>query len=101
MPGLLVNIDVPDPRRGLDFDTAALGLRIGRRFADGGVVELLGADAAIARATRAGAVREGATAEAPSGRLAPFADPFGHGSCLVEFNRQGYDAVAKLTPRRS
>lgn len=142
MPGLLVNIDVPDLQQGLDFYTSALDLRIGRRFAGGGVVELMGTDApiyllekasgtpigptgadtrryrrhwspvhldlvvddldaAIARATRAGAIQEGTTSEAPYGRLALFADPFGHGFCLVEFNRQGYDAVAEVTPRRS
>ncbi|RZL99585.1 MAG: VOC family protein [Variovorax sp.] len=142
MPGLLVNIDVPDLQQGLDFYTSALDLRIGRRFAGGGVVELLGTDApiyllekasgtsigptgtdtrrydrhwspvhldfavddldaAIARATRAGAIQEGTTSEAPYGRLALFADPFGHGFCLVEFNRRGYDAIAEVTPRRS
>jgi len=142
MPGLLVNIDVPDLQQGLDFYTDALGLRVGRRFAGGGVVELRGADvpiyllekasgtpigpagddtrryrrhwspvhldfvvddldAAIARATRAGAVQEGATSNEPFGRLALFADPFGHGFCLVEFNPLGYDAIAEVTPRRS
>ena len=51
-------------------------------------------DAAIARAVAAGAVREGETCEAPYGRLAMFADPFGHGFCLIEFNAEGYDAIA-------
>ena len=51
-------------------------------------------DAAIARATSAGAVQEGETCEAPYGRLAMFADPFGHGFCLIEFNAEGYDAIA-------
>jgi hypothetical protein len=23
------------------------------------------------------------------------ADPFGHGSCLIEFNEAGYDAIAE------
>jgi predicted enzyme related to lactoylglutathione lyase len=50
-------------------------------------------DAAIARATAAGAVQEGETCEAPYGRLAMFADPFGHGFCLIEFNEAGYDAL--------
>jgi predicted enzyme related to lactoylglutathione lyase len=40
-------------------------------------------DAAIARAVAAGAVREGGTCKAPYGRLAMFADPFGHGFCLI------------------
>ena len=134
MPGLLVNIDVPDIERGVAFYTAALELRIGRRLGRG-FVELLGGeapiyllekaagtsigpaggdrrryerhwspvhldivvgdlDAAIARAVAAGAVREGETCDAPYGRLAMFADPFGHGFCLIEFNDRGYDAIA-------
>lgn len=133
MPGLLINIDVPDLDRAAAFYVAALGLRIGRRLA-GGVVELLGADAsiyllekaagtpigpagggrrgydrhwcpihldlvvgeldpAIARAVAAGAVREGDTIDAAYGRLAMFADPFGHGFCLIEFGEAGYDAI--------
>lgn len=48
---------------------------------------------AIARAVAAGAVQEGETCDAPYGRLAMFADPFGHGFCLIEFNAEGYDAV--------
>ena len=51
-------------------------------------------DPAIARAVAAGAVQEGETCEAPYGKLAMFADPFGHGFCLIEFNAEGYDAVA-------
>jgi hypothetical protein len=39
-------------------------------------------------------VREGETCDAPYGRLAMFADPFGHGFCLIEFNEAGYDAIA-------
>jgi lactoylglutathione lyase len=132
MPGLLLNVDVPDIEAGIAFYTAALGLRLGRRF-DDGFVELIGADApiyllqkdagtaigpaggdtrryerhwtpihpdfvvddmatAISRATAAGAVQEGETREARYGRLAMFADPFGHGFCLIEFNAKGYDA---------
>ena len=51
-------------------------------------------DSAIARATAAGAVQEGETCDAPYGRLAMFADPFGHGFCLIEFSEAGYDAIA-------
>ena len=50
-------------------------------------------DAAIARVTAAGAVREGETCEAPYGRLAMFGDPFGHGFCLIEFKEEGYDSI--------
>ena len=51
-------------------------------------------DSAIARAVAAGARREGATCDAAYGKLAMFADPFGHGFCLIEFNAEGYDAIA-------
>lgn len=134
MPGLLLNIDVPDIAAAEHFYTRALGLTVGRRFgAD--FVELLGADApiyllrkaagtvigpaggdmrrygrhwspihpdyvvadidaAIARAVAAGAVQEGETRDASYGRLAMFADPFGHGFCLIQFNEVGYDAIS-------
>src|SRR5689334_18805280 len=46
MPQLLVNLDVPDVERAIDFYTRGLGLRVGRRF-DAGFVELLGGDAPI------------------------------------------------------
>ena len=51
-------------------------------------------DAAIERAIAAGAVPEGAIGRHDWGRLAGFADPFGHGFCLVQFSDAGYDAVA-------
>lgn len=49
--------------------------------------------AATARALEAGAVQEVQTCEAPYGKIAMFADPFGHGFCLIEFNAAGYDAL--------
>jgi len=134
MPGLLINIDVPELATGEAFYTAALGLTVGRRF-DEDIVELLGStvpiylivkpagsaigpvsgatrdyarhwtplhpdftvddlDAATARALAAGATQEGDTLDLPYGRQAMFADPFGHGFCLIEFNDAGYDALA-------
>ena len=134
MPGLLLNIDVPDMAAAEAFYEAALGLAVSRRF-DDDFVELKGAtipvyllrkdagsaigpaggdtrcyerhwtpihpdfvvddlNEAAARATAAGAVQEGETCEAEYGRLAMFADPFGHGFCLIEFNEEGYDAIA-------
>jgi len=134
VPGLLINIDVPDLAAGEAFYTAALDLHAGRRL-DEDCVELLGAgapiylllkeagtvigpaggdvrryerhwspihpdfvvedmDAAVSRALAAGAVQEGETSNAPYGRIAMFADPFGHGFCLIEFNAEGYDAIA-------
>jgi predicted enzyme related to lactoylglutathione lyase len=52
-------------------------------------------DAAITRALAAGAVQEGETRDAPYGRLAMFADPYGHGFCLIAFNDTGYDAIVE------
>jgi predicted enzyme related to lactoylglutathione lyase len=46
VPGLLLNIDVPDMARGIAFYTAAFGLRVGRRF-DADFVELLGLEAPL------------------------------------------------------
>lgn len=46
MPGLLINIDVPDIAAGERFYTAALGLMVGRRFGPD-FVELLGGDVPI------------------------------------------------------
>jgi predicted enzyme related to lactoylglutathione lyase len=46
MPGLLINIDVPDLAVGERFYTEALGLTVGRRF-DEDIVELVGSDAPI------------------------------------------------------
>lgn len=43
---LLVNLDVDDIERAVDFYTKGLGLAVGRRF-DNGFVELLGAQAPI------------------------------------------------------
>ena len=129
---ILINIDVDDLERATRFYTAALALRPGRRFGDGGV-ELLGAsspiyllakaagsegapgaprsfrwhwtpvhldfvvtdlDTAVERAVAAGAVVEAPAVTRAWGRIAMFADPFGHGFCLLEFSEQGYDAIA-------
>ena len=51
-------------------------------------------DTALARALAAGAVQEGDVDDAPYGRQAFLADPFGHGFCLIQFNERGYDALA-------
>ena len=50
-------------------------------------------DAAVERALRAGAVLEVAATDAPYGRIAMLADPFGHGFCLLAFSERGYDAL--------
>ncbi len=134
MPGLLINIDVPDIAAAERFYTRALGLTPARRLGDD-IVELDGCEApiyliakpagsaigpgggdfrrynrhwtpvhpdfsvtnlddAIALAIAAGAVQEGETLDLAYGRQAMFADPFGNGFCLIEFNEQGYDAIA-------
>ena len=50
-------------------------------------------NAAVVKAVAAGAVLEHGPDEAPYGRLAMLADPFGHGFCLIAFNAEGYDAL--------
>ena len=40
-------------------------------------------DAAVARALGAGAILEAPARDAPYGRIAMLADPFGHGFCLI------------------
>jgi len=51
-------------------------------------------EAAVARAEAAGARRETDIAAHPWGRIALFADPFGHGFCLLSFTGRGYDEIA-------
>ena len=53
-------------------------------------------DAALRRATAAGATVEGGTGSYPWGRIARFADPFGHGFCLLEFRGRGYGELPTL-----
>jgi predicted enzyme related to lactoylglutathione lyase len=52
-------------------------------------------EAAIARALAAGARLEEPVSNHAWGRLAPMADPFGHGFCFVQFLGRGYDAIAQ------
>jgi predicted enzyme related to lactoylglutathione lyase len=134
MAQLMVNVDVDDLEKGIRFYTSALGLRVGRRFGEGGV-ELVGAEspvyllvtargtapfggaaqarhyarhwtpvhmdfavedvaAAVERAVAAGAKVELPIAQYPYGKLAVLADPFGHGFCLLQFEKRGYDEIA-------
>jgi catechol 2,3-dioxygenase-like lactoylglutathione lyase family enzyme len=53
-------------------------------------------NAAVHRATAAGALLEGEVRTANWGRIAVLADPFGHGFCLIEFLGRGYDEIADL-----
>lgn len=50
-------------------------------------------DAAVERAVAAGATLEAPARDAPYGRIAMLADPFGHGCCLLQFSARGYDAL--------
>jgi predicted enzyme related to lactoylglutathione lyase len=50
-------------------------------------------DAAVARAVAAGARLESPAKDAPYGRIAMLADPFGNGFCLLQFSAKGYDAL--------
>jgi catechol 2,3-dioxygenase-like lactoylglutathione lyase family enzyme len=60
---LLVNLDVDDMERAVEFYTKGLGLEVGRRF-DNGFVELLGAQAAIYLLLKAANSKPFATARA-------------------------------------
>ncbi len=46
------------------------------------------------RAVDAGAKAEAEIKTVPYGKIVLMSDPFGHGFCLIEFNKQGYDAIA-------
>jgi len=50
-------------------------------------------DAAVARATQAGAKLDRPVEKRVWGRQANLADPFGNGLCLLEMNARGYDAL--------
>jgi catechol 2,3-dioxygenase-like lactoylglutathione lyase family enzyme len=52
-------------------------------------------DAAVKRAQDAGATLERPIQERAWGRMANFADPFGHGFCILQFSAKGYDAIAE------
>jgi predicted enzyme related to lactoylglutathione lyase len=52
-------------------------------------------DIAVERAVGAGAKLEAPPKDAAHEKIAMLADPFGHGFCLLQFNQQGYDALAR------
>lgn len=51
-------------------------------------------ETAMARVLNAGAAMERPLVRHVWGAIAGFADPFGHGFCLIELSARGYDAVA-------
>jgi predicted enzyme related to lactoylglutathione lyase len=54
-------------------------------------------DTAVKRAVDAGATIEGEIQTHSWGRMAPMADPFGHGICFIQFLGRGYDEIADVT----
>jgi predicted enzyme related to lactoylglutathione lyase len=52
-------------------------------------------DAAVQRAVTARARLEEPVSTHAWGRLAPMADPFGHGFCFIQFLGRGYDEIAQ------
>jgi predicted enzyme related to lactoylglutathione lyase len=56
-------------------------------------------DAALSRATRAGAVIERPVKVDVWGKIAVLSDPFGHGFCLIQFLNRGYEEIADQAAR--
>ncbi len=127
---LLVNIDVPDMQRAIDFYSSAFDLQLNRQL-DDDVAELTGASATIyllkkdegstcskystqtrryqrhwtpvhfdvvvddiwqatERVVSAGAMIESECSEWRQSKCITFSDPFGHGFCLIEFEKDTY-----------
>ena len=127
---IIVNIDVPDLQKAIDFYTQALSLTLSRTI-DHDVAELVGGSSVIyllqkdadstisknshatrnyarhwtpvhmdfvvddlesakARAIKAGAVCESECVAWMGSRCITFADPFGHGFCLIAFSQGTY-----------
>jgi predicted enzyme related to lactoylglutathione lyase len=56
-------------------------------------------EGAVDRARNAGARLESPVRSSDWGKIAMFADPFGHGVCLIEFVGKGYDEIATAPDR--
>lgn len=125
MTEILIDIDVSDLEAAERFYCTALPLAVGRRLGSH-MVELISPGARIylllnppgsppfagavqardyarhwtpvARSLAAGAVQERPVSSHVWGRMALMADPFGHGYCLLEFSRRGYDALQPGQP---
>jgi predicted enzyme related to lactoylglutathione lyase len=76
----------PGAERGRDYDRHWSPVHL-----DFVVEDIAGA---VARAVAAGAKLERAVVQEPYGLLAVLSDPFGHGFCFLEFQGEGYDAIA-------
>lgn len=131
---ILIDIDVPDLRQGIDFYCAAFDLRLNRLLNED-VAELVGGSSVIyllekaaqtpcagtstdrrryarhwtplhldfvvkdleqatARVIAAGATRESDCIHWRGSRCVSFADPFGHGFCLIAFEGDSYSDEA-------
>lgn len=55
-------------------------------------------EATTTRAVEAGAVQEAPIQQTAWGKIAPMADPFGNGFCIIQFVGQGYDAICDRCP---
>lgn len=55
-------------------------------------------EATTNRAVAAGAVQELPIQQTAWGKIAPMADPFGNGFCIIQFVGQGYDAICDRCP---
>lgn len=127
---LLINIDVPDLQRAIDFYSSAFDMQLNRQL-DDDVAELTGASATIyllkkdegstcskystetrryqrhwtpvhfdivvddiwqatERVISAGAMIESECSEWLQSKCITFSDPFGHGFCLIEFEKDTY-----------
>ena len=127
---MLVDIDVPDLQKGIDFYCSAFDLHLSR-ILDDDVAELVGGSStiyllqkeersrsarsipdrrrysrhwtpvhvdfvvedlerAVRRALDAGAVRETESISWRRSKCVTFADPFGNGFCLIEFENETY-----------
>jgi predicted enzyme related to lactoylglutathione lyase len=62
---MIVNIDVDDLEKAIEFYTTALGLRLGRRFFEGSVAEMLGATSRIHLLAKSGGSNAVPDAAAP------------------------------------
>lgn len=55
-------------------------------------------EATTTLAIEAGAVQESPIQQTAWGKIAPMADPFGNGFCIIQFEGQGYDAICDRCP---
>jgi len=103
MVQLLVNVDVDDIERAIEFYRTAFGLHLGRRLFDGSVAEMLGASSVIyLLAKPAGSLgsRQASSVRDYHRHWTPVhldfeVDDVGRACfCLFQFSDRGYDAAA-------